>query len=48
MKHQLIEGKEGALERDEYKFGEIVSADQFVVGLPGRLLELYGRDSKNY
>ena len=38
MKYKLIKGKEVALVRDKYQVGDLVSVDQFMVGLPGRIL----------
>ena len=48
VKHNLVERKEGSLERDKYQVGDLVSTKKFVVVLPGRLLEGYGRKIKNY
>ena len=47
MKQKLSKVKERYLERDKYKVGDLVSADQFLVVFPGELLEGYGHESNN-
>ncbi len=39
-----IPEKEAVLSRDRYEAGDFVSADQFVVNTPGRLLSGFGRE----
>ena len=40
-----IPEKEGLLSRNKYEAGDFVSADQFVVNTPGRLLNGFGKES---
>ena len=47
MKQKLSKVKEGDLERDKYKVGDLVFTDQFFVVFPGELLEGYGHESNN-
>ncbi len=43
-KSTTIPEKEAVLSRDRYEAGDFVSADQFVVNTPGRLLSGFGRE----
>ena len=47
VKHNPIEGKQGSLTQDKYRFGNLVPVYKFLFGLTGQLLEGYGRESKN-
>ena len=47
MKQKLYKVKEGDLERDKYKVGDLLFTDQFFFVFPGELLEGYGRESNN-
>jgi hypothetical protein len=44
---QLLEDREGAITRDQYKVGDFVSTDQFICKTPGRLPTEYGRESQD-
>eukprot|EP00804_Cyclotella_cryptica_P022545 CCRYP_009449-RA/>CCRYP_009449-RA protein AED:0.37 eAED:-0.02 QI:0/0/0/1/0/0/2/0/345 len=47
-KSTTIPEKEAVLSRDRYEGGDFVSADQFVVNTPGRLLSGFGREDDRY
>ncbi len=44
---QLLEDREGAITRDQYKIGDFVSTDQFICKTPGRLPTGYGHESQD-
>jgi len=46
-KQKAVKEKDGILSRDQYKPGDLVSADQFVVNTPGRLPTGYGREASS-
>jgi hypothetical protein len=44
---QLLEDREGAITRDQYKVGDFVSTDQFICKTPGCLPTGYGQESQD-
>ena len=48
MKQTIVPEKEGILSRNNYKPGDLVSADQFVVNAPGQLPTGYGQESSSH
>jgi hypothetical protein len=46
-KQLAVEEKAGILSANQYQVGDLVSIDQFVSGIPGRLFSGYGREAQH-
>jgi hypothetical protein len=47
LQTRLLDNREGAITRDQYKVGDYLSTDQFICKMPGRLPTGCGRESQD-
>ncbi len=47
LRMRLLDNHEGAITRDQYNVGDLVSTDQFMCKTPRRLRTKYGRESQD-